>query len=74
MVGKPEVIPPTVDDLVLRRSASNRINTRMRHTRDLTDEQWQTLDPLSCSTEEFATLPSYQLPALLQFVSLGLLR
>jgi transposase len=24
----------------------NGINTRMRHTRDLTDEQWQTLDPL----------------------------
>jgi transposase len=41
-----EVIPPNVADLVLRRNASNRINTRMRHTRDLTDEQWQTLDPL----------------------------
>jgi hypothetical protein len=36
------VIPLTVD-LVLRRSASNGINTRMRHTCDLTDEQWQTL-------------------------------
>ncbi len=34
------------DDLVLRGSASNGINARMRHTRDLTDEQWQTLDPL----------------------------
>ena len=45
-VGKPETIPPTVADLVLRRSASNGINTRMRNTRDLTDEQWQTLDPL----------------------------
>ena len=46
LVGKPEVIPPTVADLVLRRSASNGINTRMLHTRDLADEQWQTLDPL----------------------------
>ena len=45
LVGKPEVIPPTVADLVLRRSASNSINTRMLHTRDLADEQWQTLDP-----------------------------
>jgi hypothetical protein len=45
-VGKPEIIPLTVDDLVLRRSASNGINTRMRHTRDLTDGAWQTLDPL----------------------------
>jgi transposase len=42
----PVVMPLTVDNLVLRRSASNGINTRMRHTRDLTDEQWQTLDPL----------------------------
>jgi transposase len=42
----PLVMPPTVSDLVLRRSASNGINTRMRYTRDLTDEQWQTLDPL----------------------------
>ena len=39
-------MPPTVADMVLRRSASNGINTRMRHTRDLTDEQWQALDPL----------------------------
>jgi transposase len=46
IVGKLEVIPPTVADLVLRRSASNGINTRMRHTRDLTDEPWQTLHPL----------------------------
>ncbi len=45
-VGKPEVIPRAVDDLVLRRSPSNGINTRMRNTGDLTDEQWQTLDPL----------------------------
>jgi len=29
-----------------RPGTSNGINTRMRHTRDLTDEQWQTLDPL----------------------------
>ena len=46
MVGNPEVILLTVDNLVLRRSASNGINTSMRHTRDLTDEQWQALDPL----------------------------
>lgn len=46
MVGKPEVTSRTVDNLVLRRSASNGINTSMRHTRDLTDEQWHALDPL----------------------------
>ena len=46
VVGKPEIIPLSVDDLVLRRSASNGANIRMRHTRDLRHEQWQTLDPL----------------------------
>jgi transposase len=45
-VGEPEAIPLAVDDAVLRRSGSNGINTGMRHTRDLTDEEWQSLDPL----------------------------
>jgi transposase len=45
-VGEPEAIPLAVDDVVLRRSGSNGINTGMRHTRDLTDEEWQSLDPL----------------------------
>lgn len=38
-------MPPTVADMVLRRSASNGIDARLRHTRDLRDEPGQTVDP-----------------------------
>src|ERR1700733_4342025 len=45
MVGKPEVAYRTFAGGVMA-ECSICINTGMRHTRDLTDEQWKTLDPL----------------------------
>ncbi len=63
-VGSPEVALLIVTDQALR-GLLHRINTRMRHTRDLTDQQWKILDLLvpepsrqrdgSCTCGDLAT-------------------
>jgi transposase len=46
IVGKPEVIPARSRRPGAASEWSHRIKIGMRYTRDLTDEQWETLDPL----------------------------